>query len=537
MTSQSRRIGIDAAGTRPADFARFVRSHRGVDVVLRGAGRLPPQRIASWSASARRAGAARAIAEIAEREGWVEAARDWADASGVDVVAIVASDAAWLAAVLARLRGTTPAIQVVWCGDAELDLDALASVSGTAVLDVVVACISPADAAACFRRWRSSVHRLARSSLVPACAAPDDVVVVPAWPDERAAAAPAFAAACASCRLRGGCEGLPSSWEPPDAGVLGPATFGLHDPWEARLFAMHLDAQAIELLALQAGLRRVWRLDLETPRADVLAAAIAAGRAGDGPFAGAGLHVATSAPMTLDERDHLRPDAGQMTIVYVSRDPADAERALAIEAGIAVPVALRDADAGSDALGRELGALLGYPTCCTEAFLASLPQWRPGDPLAETTFHALRALARSERLDPRLDFTSPLSDACLIRHYVCRFDCPASLELAAALEAEQLARTGRRSLRRSVATLLYPDAGAVALAGEPDGRALRSARIVPPSPGTTRAAPSERHAAALAPLLTKASVLVDEPDGAALRTADGSTCKLDGAPRLLVFAG
>jgi hypothetical protein len=130
-----------------------------------------------------------------------------------------------------------------------------------------------------------------------------------------------------------------------------------------------------------------------------------------------------------------------------------------------------------------------------------------------------------------------VSDACLIRHYVCRFDCPASIRLAAALEAEQLARTGRRPLRRSVATLLYPDAGAVALAGEPDGPALRSPRIVPASPGTTRAAPSKRHAAVLARMISEASVLVDGSDGTVLRTADGSTRRLEGAPRLLIFAG
>ena len=338
--------------------------------------------------------------------------------------------------------------------------------------------------------------------------------------------------------MRGACEGLPATWEAPDGGFAGPASFGLHDPWEARLFAMHLDAQAIESLALQAGLRRVWRLDLATPRAELLSAAIAAGRAGEGPFGGTGFHVATSAAVTLDERDHLRGGGGgQTTIVYVSRDPADAERALAIEAALEGPAAgaTRDPEAGSDAHGRELGALLGYPTCCTEAFLEGLPHWRPGAALAETTFHALRSLARSARLDPRLDFTSPLSDVCLIRHYVCRFDCAASLELAAALEAEQLARTGRRPSRRSIATLLYPDAGAVALAGEPDGRALRRPRIVPASPGTTRAARSERLAAALAPLLTAGSVLADDAEGATLRTADGSVRRLDGAPRLLVF--
>jgi hypothetical protein len=533
VTSRSLRIGIRPGETPPAEVAQFVRSHPGIDVVLRDAGRLTGRRIRQWATLARRAGAARAMAEVGEGGSWAETARGWVDAAAVDVVAVVAADAAWLARVLAQLRGTKSEVQIVWRG-AELDLDDLAAAFGTAVLDVVVACASPADAAAFFRRWRSSAHRLARSSLVPACAAPADAVVVPAWPDDRAVAAPAFAAVCASCRLRTGCEGLPAAWEPPN-GFEGPASFGLHDPWDARLFAMRLDALAIESLALQAGLRRVWRLDLETPRAELLGAAIAAGRAGEGPFAGAGLHVAMLRSMTLDERDQLEGGGGEVAIVYVSRDPADAKRALAIETGTVVSPALRDAEAGSDALGRELGALLGYPTCCTEAFLEGHHHWRPGHPLAETTFYALRALARSERLDPRLDFTSPLSDACLLRHYVCRFDCPASIALAEALEAVQLARTGRGPSRRSVATLLYPDAGAVALAGEPDGRALRTPRIVPASPGTTRAARSESLAAALAPVLADASVIVDEADGAVLVTGGGRT-KLEGAPRLLVFA-
>jgi len=537
VTSRSLRIGIQAAETPAADVARFVRSHPGIDVVLRGAGRLPARRMAQWATLVRRAGAARVIAEVAEREPWAAAARDWVGASAVDVVAIVAADESRAAAVLAEVRGTMSDVQIVWRG-AAVDLDRLAAASGSAALDVVVACASPADAAACFHRWRDSAHRLARSSLVPACAAPIDAAVLPAWPDERAAAAPAFVAVCAACRLRSGCEGLPASWKPPADGFAGPASFGLHDPWDARLFAVQLDALAIESLALQAGLRRLWRLDLETPRAELLAAAITAGRMGDGPFAGAGLHVAMSAAVTLDERDHLRAGGGQMTIVYVGRDPADAERARVIEAEMAARAAgaRPDAEACSDDLERELGALLGYPTCCTEAFLEGHRHWQPGHPLAETTFYALRALARSERLDPRLDFTSPLSGACLIRHYVCRFDCSASLRLAAALEAEQLARTGCPS-RRSIATLLYPDAGAVALEGEPDGRALRGARIVPASPGTTRAARSERLASTLAPLLTEASVLVDGPDGAILRTADGCAHELDGAPRLLVFAG
>ncbi len=81
----------------PADVARFVRAHPGIDVVLRGAGGLPGRRIAQWAGWARRAGAARAIAEVVENEAWARSAREWVDESDVDVVAIVAADAVRLA--------------------------------------------------------------------------------------------------------------------------------------------------------------------------------------------------------------------------------------------------------------------------------------------------------------------------------------------------------------------------------------------------------------------------------------------------------
>ncbi len=215
----------------------------------------------------------------------------------------------------------------------DVDLDGLAAASGTAALDVVLACALPADAAACFHRWHGSAHRLARSSLIPACAAPVEVAVVPTWPDERAAAAPAFAPVCGSCRLRSGCEGLPASWRRAAARRAG-------DLRAART----LGRPSLRHAPRRAGHRVAGAAGGASPRVAARPRDVARRAAGGrdrgrtrrgGTVRRGGLHVAMSAPVTLDERDHLRAGGGQVTIVYVSSDPADAQRALAIEADLA----------------------------------------------------------------------------------------------------------------------------------------------------------------------------------------------------------
>ncbi len=111
--------------------------------------------------------------------------------------------------------------------------------------------------------------------------------------------------------------------------------------------------------------------------------------------------------------------------LYVSRERALAERAAALQAG-----------GDPSASAAELGALMGYPPCCIEAFAA-----RPER--GNNTAHRYAAAGRTRGF-PWPGVLSNLF-VVLCPWYVCRYDCPASEVLAhAALAALEAAHPGAR---------------------------------------------------------------------------------------------
>jgi hypothetical protein len=100
--------------------------------------------------------------------------------------------------------------------------------------------------------------------------------------------------------------------------------------------------------------------------------------------------------------------------LYISRDRARAERARSLD---------RMAAEGSGAdEARELGALLGYPPCCVEAFASLERRWPNRLPLAA-------AAERSTRFSPRLNCAA-LDRFAWIAWFPCAFDCDASQAIA-----------------------------------------------------------------------------------------------------------
>lgn len=68
-----------------------------------------------------------------------------------------------------------------------------------------------------------------------------------------------------------------------------------------------------------------------------------------------------------------------------------------------------------------LGRLLGYPSCCVEAFVGMERRWPNALPIEA-------AARRTGRFDPRLN-NLELSHFAWIAHFPCRYDCPQSIAM------------------------------------------------------------------------------------------------------------
>ncbi|MBK9030457.1 MAG: hypothetical protein IPL61_03800 [Myxococcales bacterium] len=224
---------------------------------------------------------------------------------------------------------------------------------------------------------------------------------------------------------------------------------------------MWRDPTPPEWLALVAGLKPALRLQRAPRRA--LAEAAAARRRG---FA-----VELTA---LPDR----------TIVYIAATPAAARALRALEAQ-ALPGQPARAEVSFDpAPHRGLGAALGFPTCCVEAFVARIA--RGADVLAsgarahEDFIAASEAATRSRRLDARANVFARDHVSGWLSHVPCAFDCAPSLAYAdrviAAYRAhdragadELIARLGQavaidRTGRRTAPGEAAPDACVLAFA-------------------------------------------------------------------------
>ncbi len=200
--------------------------------------------------------------------------------------------------------------------------------------------------------------------------------------------------------------------------------------------AIAFDPGAAEVRGLGLGLRAAWRLRL---------------RAGElEPFRQAtrqhGLALAQShQPWTAQVGGQLapRPEAsGQVAyLAVVARDVATAQRCLDWETELHQLDGrgdFRSAVARMVGVHRQIGAAYGYPSCCVEAFCDAFVEVVTTDRAGDNPVAVARAAWRSLRFDPLLDtLTVELGERNVtpLRHLPCRFDCPASLELAGRLLA------------------------------------------------------------------------------------------------------
>ena len=146
------------------------------------------------------------------------------------------------------------------------------------------------------------------------------------------------------------------------------------------------------------------------------------------------------------------------TIVYVGATPEAARAACDVEH--AMIIACRRGEPVTSTLNAALGRALGYPECCIASFVPSCDL-----PNAALRFEALRrtgdsAFALLNDVDPRRS---------LVSHFVCRYDCAASLGYARAVldAAARVDATRAQELRRSLqgVIVLFREGGALQLDG------------------------------------------------------------------------
>jgi hypothetical protein len=215
-----------------------------------------------------------------------------------------------------------------------------------------------------------------------------------------------------------------------------------------------------ETAALVARLKPALRISAADAEADGVAARLEA----------LGAHV-VRAP------GFVRTEGRRLTLLYASFDLALAEELRAAEAPtLALP---RPRDPAR--LIRRVGALLGYPPCCVDAFTAMLEACdaRPRDPTAES--YRCAAAAWVPRPHAHLNTLLRAARVHLVSHEPCRFDCRPSLDYAGACLRELgRADAGRaRELERALATaVVVAPTGARALVEVDPGppRRIASAR-------------------------------------------------------------
>jgi hypothetical protein len=133
---------------------------------------------------------------------------------------------------------------------------------------------------------------------------------------------------------------------------------------------------------------------------------------------------ADEAPL-VDARPRGR-EIRERQAIYVSADLSKAQRAKALDR--------MAADTSGPDGARELGALLGYPACCVDAFASLERRWPNRVPLSA-------AAERSQRFEPRLN-NAALDRFAWIAWFPCSFDCEASSRIA---DAAAIALSARDS--------------------------------------------------------------------------------------------
>ncbi len=555
------RAGAESAAAIPAD----------AELQLRHATQLTAAQAKSWAAKRPAEGRLTAVVDLPEASrlnvtawlaalkpdvvelrtpAWTEAgmaAIGWPEGLGVLQRVLKALTAAEMTTRLA-LHVSAPTL-----GELTVEaLDQLAQEAGQDVLTLVLRPVLGAHAPrldklaqAIVALWQTG-HTVTVTRLLPACAIPEGVDGEATYGSERSAARQAYTAECEGCPAResGRCDGM--------AADLLQATQAAGVAWtgwetlakeRAPVVIVAEPNETLEEMAVRLGLRRVWRAELPLAEAEVL-----------GAHPPPGLIVLPGAQITLDPETTLAFDApgATMQILYLARDRADAEAARAAD----MAAATRDPEQLVTA-HRELGQLLGYPECCVTAFLAAQTARTAAD-AADVTEHAfavLQAGRGSQLFDRRLNFGSPIDDACFVRHVPCSFDCAASLAQVAELEAEMTRiapeRLATKLALRVDAALIFADSAHLPLRGEwqADGSLLHPVVAAEWDSNTPRGRIAQRAYDAIAGQLAQAMALApshgfDGPGGVIATLADGTQVQLttgdlgaSGAfPRLVVFA-
>jgi hypothetical protein len=192
----------------------------------------------------------------------------------------------------------------------------------------------------------------------------------------------------------------------------------------------------MELWAFAAGVKPVVFLTVEPEREAAIVARCA------------GAHVERRPRrVEADARDRWTDDRSRgapRVELYIARDPRLARRAAQLQA---------DGDPTRDAV--ELGALLGYPRCCVDAFVAQPDR-------ADNTRNRYLAAARTSA--GAAPWPWPLNElhARMIPFYPCSYRCAAAVAFAeAALDALDAAHPGARAQVQAALArpVLYLDHG------------------------------------------------------------------------------
>ncbi len=307
-----------------------------------------------------------------------------------------------------------------------------------------------------------------RSALWPTCAMPGSLAVEPAPRQAVERLGLAFAAACQDCRFRQrGCHGM----APAMAAALPQHPVHLHGLMtdlrgEPSLRPRPLTQQT-PLLALQAGLRQAWRVELLPEEAAEFRQWLSDHPPGSRPWA--------LAEVTLPAHGHRDDSPGRyaaaLRLLVVSCDPKTAAEVAGWEGRLRQP---RLDPAQVAQLHRSIGGAYGYPQCCTEAFVDLALRGRDAGlakPWSDVALGLAQAWLRTQHPDQRVQAAAAAVGGTLLQHLPCRGDCAASAQLADQLEALLLpvqprAVAGYRR-HRQLLSAVWPDGRQLHLAVQP----------------------------------------------------------------------
>ncbi len=460
-----------------------------------------------------------------------------------------------LVGALRALRPTGVAVRIVLHVSAatvadltESALSRLAAMLGGAPTAFVLTPM-PGEQAPDLGAFASATARLSRSTLplvvsrlFPACAVAPTSDGKPSFASQRRSLGQEFREPCAACPLRtdGRCDGMSADFL---VGERAAAWQGW-ETWSTQRNAVAPpdgSDDPPELTAMRLGLRKVWRSELPVHQADLLRANLPDG-----------LHIVLGRRADFDPQGRIpsERETADWQIQYLAPNQEDALAALAAEAVLDQPEG-----PAIGAAHRELGALLGFPSCCVEEYVAATAEHLQSrwSGVAQNAHGVLRAARASAYLDRRLDGATSVGDAILLRHAPCRFDCQPSLALIQAIEASWArtmpGRLARRQCALPDAALLFADGAEIPLTGERDdqGRLWWPGAQGPwPQDGArarlTRTAWAQVQAQVTRCVALEPTHDLAGPGGVTLIGQDGRRADLSVAtghhefPRLLVFA-